>query len=994
MNKPEHDNTRTPFLKQIAQHYSASFDNVDDFCFVFPNRRSGQFFLKYFEECSSKNCMHPNVTTISDFVDDNSDYTLATPTELIFNLYLAYCEVTKNKDYEFDKFIHWGNILVTDFNDVDQYMVDAKQLFSNISDWKEISTDYLPDELKAELRRYLNMKLEDSDGETFWKNLNPQQEKQVTEKFTSLWKILYPLYQKYNELLEQKNLTYTGKMLREFVLKLKDHAIEDFPFEKYVFVGFNLLSTSEMMIFDSFKKKGIAEFHWDDASPALKNSANKGHRHLALLSNRYKSSFKLENISDFPKNINVVGIPSHIGQTKYAFTLVEKLIQDGEVKDRNNGIDTAIVLPDEGLFTNLTNSVPANIKNINATLGLSLRNSDISSLIRNISKVHKNAYRPGGEEHFKFLKEFVKEILSHPIIKSLYPKDVTEINNHINLSNDFYVGEEYLRQTKLGTIFTTISDTKDKNEVIQFINRLISLCNDINSHYANHVEEDGTTQLSLQSTFALQYIDILNETKTLIQGYGIPMCESSVFYLFDKLASLYTVPFEGEPLSGLQIMGMLETRNLDFDNLIILSMNERVFPRKFFKSSFIPPNMRRYYLMSTIDEQESMSAYYFYRLITRAKNLFLIYDTSSTGIGSSEYSRFISQLEKVYGCRMHFHNINLQVRPESPLTISVEKTDEILKKIKRYTIDDASRKKLSASSIKTLIKCPLKFYLNHIEGLDDENEESQFMDYATFGTIVHDTLQAFYYPEEGKKNIVTKKQIKDFKDKKLERELIRQVNKTYLHKENLDEELIGETAITMKALHYYAEQVLEYDMGLLENDDDFLAIYECEIPHEVSLTIGDNTFNFTYKVDRIDRINDKGELRIIDYKTGKDNVKFKNIGDVVSNKDSGHYLAIMQLFLYCYALKNDANITNFDVSVGLQPIIYKIKDMGTSGITHDKNMITNLFSDENSGIYNEFLSEMAGVINDFFDKKVPFTQCENDKKAECKYCRFIEFCRR
>ena len=303
MNKPEHDNTRTPFLKQIAQHYSASFDNVDDFFFLFPNRRSGQFFLKYFEECSSKNCMHPNVTTISDFVDDNSDYTLATPTELIFNLYLAYCEVTKNKDYEFDKFIHWGNILVTDFNDVDQYMVDAKQLFSNISDWKEISTDYLPDELKAELRRYLNMKLEDSDGETFWKNLNPQQEKQVTEKFTSLWKILYPLYQKYNELLEQKNLTYTGKMLREFVLKLKDNAIEDFPFEKYVFVGFNLLSTSEMMIFDSFKKKGIAEFHWDDASPALKNSANKGHRHLALLSNRYKSSFKLENISDFPKNI-------------------------------------------------------------------------------------------------------------------------------------------------------------------------------------------------------------------------------------------------------------------------------------------------------------------------------------------------------------------------------------------------------------------------------------------------------------------------------------------------------------------------------------------------------------------------------------------------------------------------------------------------------------------------------------------------------------------
>lgn len=987
MNKPENNNTHIPFLKQIAQHYSSA-SNVDEFCFVFPNRRSGQFFLKYFEEENSQNFLPPYVTTIADFISDNTDYTLATPTELIFNLYLAFCEITGNPDYEFDKFIHWGNILISDFNDIDQYMVDARQLFSNIENWKEISTDYLPDELKEELSKLMNIKFESTDSESFWRLSNNVSTGDVHQKFIRLWSILFPLYQKYNTLLESKRLSYPGKMLKEFVFKIKDIATEDFDFKKYIFIGFNLLSTSEMMIFDAFKKKGISDFHWDYASPALKNIANKGHKHIDYLSGRYKSSFGIDEIDTFPTNINIVGIPSNIGQAKYAFSIVEKLIKDQQAVDSSDGIDTAIVLPDEGMFTTLTNSVPVDIHNINATLGISLRNSDISTLIRNISKAHKNAYRPKTEECFRFYKEFVKEILSHPIIKSIYTKDVTEISNHINSLSDFYVEESYLKGTGLANIFTTISDTKDKTVVVKFIDRLIKLCEHINEYYSI---DDKSNQLSLQSTFALQYIDILNETKYLIQEYGIPMCESSVFYLFDKLASLYTIPFEGEPLSGLQIMGMLETRNLDFDNLIILSMNERIFPRKFYKSSFIPPNMRRHFMMSTTDEQESISAYYFYRLISRAKNVYMLYDTSASGIGSSEYSRFISQLEMVYGCKLKFQNITLQVKPESKLPINVEKDDVILDIINKYKVED-SGKSLSASSIKSLIKCPLKFYLNHIEGLDDENEESQFMDYATFGTIVHNTLESLYYPESIKKNNgknqVTRAQIKEFKKSKLEKELIKQVNTEYLKKNNPNEPLIGETAITMKALKYYATQVLDNDIKLLKNDDDFFMVYACEIDRTVQLTFGEHTFNFKYKIDRVDRINDERAYRIIDYKTGKDKLSFSNVDSIFSNKSNGNYLAIMQLLIYCFAYKEDNNINNVEI----QPIIYGIKENDFEGITYNKHIIEDFFSE--TDLKDNFEKRMGEIINEFFDKDKPFKQCEDKKNAPCEYCRFIEFCRR
>ena len=974
MNTSQSNLKHTPFLQQVANHYRNQ--NVENFCFIFPNRRSGQFFLKYYQEVCTDVSLQPHITTIADFISDNHEATVATPVELIFNLYQAFCIAAHRTDYPFDKFVHWGNTLISDFNDIDLYLVDAKQIFTNIADIKNISTDYLPEELKTELKKYFNIRFDHTDSDSLWKQrTDSNQNPEVQNNFKNLWSILYDVYTIYHQQLDQHQLSYPGKMIRDLVSAFSDGRVE-LPYDRYVFVGFNMLSIAEFSLFKAFKKSGKADFFFDNASPAFKNHTNIGQRYINAYAKDFESPIELEPISEFP-HVQVLGIASNIGQTKFAFTLVDKLISDGQAINQMDALDTAIVLPDEMLFPSLVNSVPSHIKNVNATLGILLRNSDIAFLIRNISKVHKNAYRKGGDVHFSYYKEFVKSIISHPIITSIFPDDVVALNKLINTSDSSYISETVFSNTGLKDIFTTITNTEDKAQVLDFIDRLIKLCQKV-------VDSNPHSQPSLQSNFCLQYIDILEDTKILIKEYGIPMCESSVFFLFDKLTSLYTIPFEGEPLAGIQIMGMLETRNLDFKNLIILSMNERIFPKKHFKNSFIPPNFRRAYGMSTIDEQESISAYYFYRLISRAENVYLLYSTNPEKIGSNEYSRFISQLNLVYGCNIHARKIAQQLAPTIIPVISVPKTDKIMEQLAHYRSDNPQKLYFSASSLKTLMKCPLRFYIKYIERMPDDMDKDPFMDYATFGSIVHDTLKDFYYPEginKGAHHRVFKTDIQNFKKNQLEATLIKHINTDYLHNKDEKAPLIGETAITFEALKYYAEQVLDYDFNLLQHDTDFFEIYRCEVKKQVELQIGKHCVNFEYIIDRLDRINNEGPMRIIDYKTGKDNVAFQQIDSLFKSNT-----AIMQLFLYCNAYEAETH----DVTMGLTPIIYKIKEMNATGIKYNKQLVENY--DLNGELNREFMAKLGDIINDLFDPNTSFKQKPDENT--CKYCKFIDICRR
>ena len=389
-------------------------------------------------------------------------------------------------------------------------------------------------------------------------------------------------------------------------------------------------------------------------------------------------------------------------------------------------------------------------------------------------------------------------------------------------------------------------------------------------------EEGQETDLPLQQAFLVMYVDVLNQLKGALAQCGQSIQRSSLFYLVDRLTASAIVPFTGEPLRGMQVMGLLETRSLDFERVVILSMNERIFPRHRSINSFSPNYIRRAHGMSTMEQQEAIVAFNYYRLLNRASHVSLVYDSSTQGLGTSEPSRYIAQLEKIYGIELEHVVMATDISTSNPIQISVPNRDQAM--LHRYAEDpeNAGGKYLSASAINKYINCPLMFYLHYIQ----DNEVSDFMDYGTFGTIIHDTLGDLYYSQvsRGRGGLFTADDIIFFKKNKLEAAVGRNIKKTFLHvpEDQLDsdtEPLTGEAFMLVDTIKSYVDFVLDYDIELIGFKGPF-TILECEEPHSVpGMEIGGVKFNFTYRPDRIDRLND-GTVRIVDYKTGKDKTSF------------------------------------------------------------------------------------------------------------------------
>lgn len=1003
------------FLRQVASYYSRRGD-LSGLCLVFPNRRSSQFFLKSLEqELGSAVSVLPQVSTIAEFVADLSQGVAISGIEALFTLYECYCSLSPANaaEVDFNKFVYWGNIVLKDFDEVDMQLVDARVLFSNLKDLREIRTDYLSDELKDKLEYFFdtnfNRQSVSEEDRDFW---TERKHSTVEADFIALWESLYELYEAYNESLESRGLSGRGRMYRTAAKRVKDLYAEEMPYERYAFVGFSMLTASEMSIFGSLKKKGIANFFWDTASPALSDKSNVGARFVDLYAEDYRmpADFTLDEIDTWPQ-ITSVGVPSNIGQAKYAFNMISR----GQVTYDAQETDTAIVLADENLLPAVLNSIGRGVKEVNITMSYPLRNSEISGLMHMVARLHSQATlqsdKSGGRA-WHFYREDVKDVLSHTLIKSYFGKEALRISTAIDNSTIFQVPSSLLTQGALKPLFRSVSGheteelTQYIDNLIEFTDSLLTLSRESESAASDTADDDADAEekpYTLQQTFMLQYIQVLIQVRDAIASHNVTMNQDTVFYLIERLASLPGVAFEGEPLYGLQIMGMLETRLLDFKTLIILSGNERVFPRKSRSTSFISDSLRRYYLMSTSDHQESLWAYNFYRLISRAENVYLLYDSSTQAIGSGEPSRYLAQLEKIYHRPIRRIQVNSVVFPATTPSIRIDKS-AYADRISAYSTEGSGRL-LSASSINTLINCPLRFYFQHIEHLNAEDNDQEFMGYGTFGTIVHDTLQSLYYPAgtEGKYK-VTRKQISEFKKNRLSEELHRNINRLYHHHdaEHLDEPLYGEGLILMEALQIYAKRALNLDLNeLTGGDEDFIMVYECERDHELTFRFDDGTaFNFTFKPDRVDCLRDSGPLRMIDYKTGNDVTNFVSIDDMFNSEKGGcRAHAILQLFLYCNAYAQDESISDKYVGDAIKPIIYKLKKVEESGVYYGTSKAKKAIEDyrtqslrDGTSANEGFLSRLKETITRFLNIEEPFMQTANENN--CKYCNFKDFCRR
>lgn len=1010
----------TPFLRQVAQYFQQK-GNVHDYCFVFPNHRSSKFFEHELELASKGTFMMPQIMTITELVTSLSGLVAVTPVDAIFELYKCYTAIDGNEQYPFDNFVYWGNVVLNDFNDVDMYLVDPKHIFTNVREYREIQTTYIDADLREIMTHYfaLNMEGVSNNDDKFWMSNYEDSGKDpqgVKAQYLQLWQSMLQLYESYNHSLQQRGLSTMGRIYRKAVDAVAP--VNDISYRHLVFVGFNMLSTSEIAIFKRLHNRGLAQFFWDTASPAFnpKYKENRGGRLVKFYQKEFPepADFVCQNIDDFPV-IEEVGVPSNVGQAKYAFHIVDRLIANGEVNHtaqtlENGNVlyniadasEVAIVLPDEDLFVPLLNSISPGLDDINVTMGYPLSSSDIASLMRVVAKMHNQA-RIDASGQWTFYREDVKVLLSHPIIKSCYGRDALELIRTITQKNQFMIPQSMVEDTGFATLFHTFEQAQGSQGVIDFLTRLVEFCtqvstlmeedhasenDDINDDDNDNDSTAPRSMMTLQEAFLNQYVEVLNRMMECIARHDVPQCESTIFLLIDRLVNLYTIPLEGEPLHGLQVMGLLETRCLDFKNVIITSANERVLPRKFRSNTFISDFMRHNYGMSTTAHQESMWTYYFYRLISRANNVFLLYDTSAQALGSGEHSRFIEQLEKIYGCEIQHTLLNMELPPSKDLEIKVPKQGHVLDEMRGYK---GGNRWLSASSIKEFIDCPLMFYFHHIEHLSEENDDADFMDASTFGTIAHETLQQLYYPDvDGLPRTgeykVSCAMIKDFEKNCLEKIINRKVNEKYVRSDDLDAPLAGEASIVSVAVKLFVTNALRYDIALLSNiDGNAFTVLECEKQHECEITLGNEKFNFRYIADRIDRL-PSGTLRMVDYKSGSDKTNFNGVEALFSRE--GKNKAVLQLMLYCNAYAQETSNEE-----AIMPMIYTLRDMSIAGVLNGK---TKEQVADYHDINDEFVDCMAGVMVNFFDESTPFVQTQdtNPTTSPCRYCKFVDFCRR
>lgn len=979
-----------PFLKSLASAFvtEASLEELSNFCFIFPNRRSGLFFKKHLTEISNGSILIPHITTISDFTCDITNKIEASRIELLFMLYDEYrnCifdsitdrDAAESTIASFDQFIFWGDMILSDFNDVDKYLANAEAVFENVKDLNSIKSNYVDDELSELLLKYFNLNTEyyKNSKEEFWQHINNDTESGLKSKFIKFWEILWPLYNRFTERLKAENKAYSGMLYKETVECLKNIGPEDLTYKKYIFVGFSMLSKSEYAIFKLLDKKHVADFYWDFNSK-LFDKGNKGAMFVARYNAEFKSQLDInQSSSDETPNINIISIPSNTGQAKHINNILEDLLLKNAIKDKDNAIDTAIVLPDENLFIPALSSIRKDFSKVNITMGYPMRFTSAATLMKTISMLQNRARKES--DGWAFFHEDIKNVLTHPFIQKYFATGIEDFLDEIENKNLFTVKEEqFSRFKEISCIFKPVEKLDNRNEVFSYFNTVIDI---LSKPIENNAKE-------LEYNIFNQYRVSLNQLEDIISNYDYDLKGKSFMYLIERTLASSTITFQGEPLSGLQIMGVLETRCLDFDNIIILSMNEKMFPRKHFSKSFIPNNLRKGHGLATTEYQESIYTYYFYRMLSRAKNAYLVYDSRTSGIGSGEPSRYIYQLRYLYKDKvreLNFQNgaytIKIQKNPE----ISITKNERIYSEIKRfssYTTDDQKRY-LSASSINEYVKCPFSFYLNKIEKIKVDDEITDFVDGATMGKVVHQVMQNLYAL-----NTIDEPTIDSFINKfelNVSKHIVHAINEHILNKgKDCNDNLEGNTLLIYSIVENYIRIILEHDKDLCP-----IQIIQLESPEKNTWDFGNGlSINFTQIIDRIDKVNnDASTLRIVDYKTGSDDVSFNDI-DLFSDKNNSKK-AIRQIYMYCnfytYLHRNAGK---------LKPVIYDIKKSRKFAITYKKNEIKNITDPiNNDNINSIFIEGLINVLSELFNKDIPFYQTKNTDN--CEYCNFKNICHR
>ena len=888
-----------PFLYQVASLFYEKWGaEVSRLAFVFPNRRTGLFFQKYLSEVADTPLFSPTILTINDLFIQLSGKQSADRISMLFTLYDIYIRQSGSTE-TFDEFLYWGEMLLNDFDDIDKYMANARMLFSNVTDLREIENDFdfLSDEQIAAIR-------------SFWSSFYPRGDTPNQQQFLAVWQVLYDLYEEFRATLTAEGKGYEGMIFREVVESMERGESPDLPYEQIVFVGLNALSVSEERFLAQLQKREIADFYWDYVSDKVTDPDNKASYFVSRNLKSFPSSMKLPSEEKVKTEIEVIGIPSGIGQAKHVYTLLSDWCKEAEMSSEE-ALRTAVILPDEHLLIPVLNAIPEQIRRINVTMGYPLAGTPVASLIEYILALQKNVRYIDRNPLFYFRD--VLPVLNHRYILSTSPEIISSLVKEITENNKIYISHTELEKTPLLEIlFTPVTGVEAFSD---YLIKVLEELNKVMSALSDEEEEDATLRTNdLEQEFIFHYFTTVNRMKEVMKDARIEMKIDTFFRLLKRVTDTITIPFHGEPLSGLQIMGVLETRALDFDRLIILSMNEGIFPQRKAANSFIPYNLRRGFGLPTYEHQDSVWAYHFYRLIERASHVSLLYDTRSNGLQTGEVSRFVHQLHYHYEVPMRDKLVVYNVSSSKTPPLAVPKREDIMRRLDAYR--KGGSKAISASAINTYLDCPLKFYFSVVEGIREEEEVSETIESDVFGSILHKVMEELYKPFQGK--MVTVDLLKAIrKDTALLTGAIARAFASEFFKTEVVRSLTGQNYLIGEMIRKYVEKILERDGKLTP----FVYI-ESERKINGLISLSDHSeIRLKGFIDRVDEVLDA--IRIIDYKSGSGTTTFSSIESLFNKEEKDRAKAVMQVFMYCWMY------AHFTENKGktIQPGIYYVRSL-------------------------------------------------------------------
>ena len=966
------------FIEEVALRlYERYGDDVSSLTLLMPSKRARLFFAEALSKVAVRPLWEPKYISIDDLMCRLSKLRKADKLRLVAELHGIYSKYHKES---FDSFYHWGEMLVADFDMVDKYRVDASQLFANISDLKEIESDlsYLSKEQIEMINRFWHTLTGDKDGIL--------EGSAAKNRFLKVWRSLGAIYEEFRAKLRQLGLGYTGMIYREAIERLERGEVELSGEERYVFVGFNALSKCENALLRYLQERSSAEFYWDYDTYYTENEYQEA------------GMFVRSNIKAFPevdgvshdnfrniKSVNVLSASSNVSQCQSVVGILE------DIASRNNGVldkDTAIVLTDENLLMPLLYALPEKFKvrrrehngkvveqpAINVTMGYPLRNTLAYSFVERLLALQKNAHQNGDDEA-TFYHADVDGLLTHPYVAEASTAQYSAIRKDILKSRLFQVPYSKIAQTPLlQTIFRVAKGWREQSDYLLEVIDAIS------------VESGNGEESAFRAEFLAVVSDAITKLCNVAEQCEIEIPDKIYRSLVRKHLQAERVAFTGEPLEGLQIMGILETRNLDFKNVILLSMTDNNFPgSRATDKSFLPYSLRYGFDIPTAEHHEGVYAYYFYRLVQRAENLYMLYSSAADDMSTGEPSRYIRQFEYETDFDINYSNVGVEVSLSEIDSIKVEKSDVVFDKLLRFTRD----KTLSPTAFSIYVKCPLKFYFNVVERLRPEDELEEAIDNMTFGNIFHEAADLLYSQIQCDAEPALR--LAEMRDRgEVEKCVDRAIAKIYFNAEDKPlPELGGELLIVRNIVReYLGKNLLNYD---IRNGDFVVSKTERDVEMAIPVEVGNEKFEVKLagRADRIDLLNN-GMLRVIDYKTGKPRLNYNGIAALFHGEpiDTKRESNIINTLLYAMMLSHEHKR---DVRPELYYVGSMVREDYSSRfveVIERKGRTLEAYSE----CAGEFEMEVQNTLREMFDRATPFSQCADD--SACRCCDYCSVCNR